>query len=419
MTDACIRSDNTSELLRSLQELETQDLSYEMRPSFPILAKQYKEVPPNGTYPLTSNINSSTFVFDVDRTQLLRDMLIRTQYTLSATTSVAEDIHVGLYLFDRIELRTNNKIIMTMTQEYLRARTQQCSEAHQTAIYRRTLPLIQSTELTSSSSASTTSTTYTPIFSSFFENVINSYDLWFYEKLQLVCYVGTNLTSGVNGGGTGGAVTFTSFDPRLWTWRYQLDDKAQDMLRSQNQKPTMPLKMLCYNTYTERFTPTSTTSTICKLNLPYAVFNMYAMLTPITAAGHVAFKAYDTVGLITTVNFSVEGTNLIQTAPHLIADWEAESSGAAQAALVPTAAGVLTWQRAGKRAICVNFGMDTRDRTYNSGAVSFNQINAPILTLTYGTLGATTDYNVSVVYEYWNIVNFDNSNGIVTPQTNT
>ena len=402
MTDFILNSNESSVILRNLAENKTKDLSYDVGTSYPLIAKQYRELQPNNSTGVT---HGGEIVFNINKSMLLRDMMIKTTVS-TTTTSIAATHNLGLQIYEWIQLRTNNKVIMTMSDSYIWARTQQCSEAKQNAIFRRSLPLLAVTEVPSATSANAAVVTYTPIFCSFFESIQNAFDLNFFEQLSLACKVNTAARAGMVGN-----IPSTGLTATLWVWTYRPDQQAYDLLRSKNNNPSRPLTMLTYNTYTESQVLTSTTQNVMRLNVNYPVFNTYVMIRSNTAA---------TLGVqvkIDSFEFSLAGTKLLESVPYLVANWESCSYGASS--LQTTSVTATTYDDS--KCICINWGLEPWNRVSNSGAVSFAQINYPTITVNTtaanitGLTGysAVGDFTLYVVHEYWQALSLDSSNGSV------
>lgn len=387
MTSLVIQSNNTSEILRSLEEMEAKDLSYQMKPSYPILAKTVREVVSNNTVGTAAGVE---VVFNLNKAMLLRNMLVKTVFTVA--TGPAVDSYPGLDMYERIELRSNNKVITTLSGDYLRARVANMPEYAAQAIYRRALPLVATTEVPVTGTGGATLTTYTPIFCSFFENFISSLDLSFYEQLQVVCRFNTTELGGQ-------AAAITAATCTLWVWTTQLNDRAADILRSQNQKPSVPLSMLSYNTYTERITCNSTTASTIRLNLSYPVFATHVMIRTKATGAFIVINSFD---------FAVGGTKLIESCPKSVGNYEAELMGSSK--MRPTTVSAVT--RTDPEIISLFWGQDPKDYTYNSGSLSFNNINYPLITLNHATITAA-NHEVVVVHSYWQILSLDSGNGSV------
>lgn len=401
MTDFIIQSNESSALLRTLNAGEVQDLSYGIKPSYPILSKQYREIRSNNTI---STPAGSEVVFNLNKSMFLRNLQIRSVLTGVSTTLNSLTVPLGLDLFDRIELRSNNKVIYTMSSAYIKARVDKSPINVQQAIYRRALPLDSTTYAVSLSTGWTAGTicTFTPVFCPFFEETMQNFDLNFYEQLQLVCRV--NTTTGMQL-----ASALTAMTSTLWCWTWLPDPKYYEYLRSKNQKPSQPLTMLTYNTYTETFPMSSLTSNTVKLNVNYPVSHMWFYLRNITSA----LTGSETTGAIAITSFdlSVGGTKLLESVPWLVSDYECALSGACP--IVCTDATAISRRRDIDAIRVVNFGLKPHDYTVNSGACSFNQINYPSLTINHPSLTTASNWVLVVCYQYWNMLTLDSSNGSV------
>ena len=393
MSDLILQSNQSSVILRSLSESDSKNLAYDIPQSYPILAKQYKQMQPQNQP--TGAVAGQEVAFNLNKSMLLRDLMVRTQYTTAATT-IAITQFVGLNMFESIQLRSNNKVILSLSDYYINDRVSQCPVEKQTAIYRRALPLIPTTELPFTTGL-TSGVTYTPVFSSFFEDVKNAFDLNFYEQMQLVVKFNQTIRGGF-------AEALTSANVTLWVWTHQLDDKGYNMLRAENQNPSRPLNMLCYNTFTEYLACTSTTQTKIRLNINYPVFNMYVSLVKNNVIAGVATRAR-----ILSFDFAVGGTKLLESVPNLVGNWESSSHGAGAEKLTSATA----IARDDLKPIALNWGLEPMNRVGCSGAISFNQINFPEITVNYlaADVSTASDWNVVISYEYWNIITLDSANG--------
>lgn len=405
MTDQILTSNQSSVILRTLAEAEVVDNSYEIAPSYPLLAKQYRELPANGGA-INAAMNGQEISFNITKSMLLRDLMIKTTFTTTTTTIDAAVNYPGLNMFEWIQLRTNNKVILTLSGEYLQARTEHSPEHIKNAIYRRAMCLTATTEVLDTDSTTGGSVCYTPVFSSFFEDVRNAFDLNFYEQLSLNCKFNTTVKAGFV------PTTLTLGTSTLWAWTYRPDDKYYDLLRAKNQNPSKPLNMLCYNTFTERQTCTSTTTNTMRLNVNYPVVRTYVMVRPTVASlkGQ-CFK-------IDSVEFLVGGTKLLESVPYCVANWESSKHGASGMKLLTIGSnnGVLTAGTYGyddSRCVMFDWSLKPHDRLSCSGAISFSQINYPQITVNTQSLTTASNYEIVVIHEYLNIVSCDSSNGSV------
>jgi hypothetical protein len=391
-SDLIIQSNKNSVLLNTISK-DPEDLSYEVQPSFPMLVKNLRAINPNnGTGAIVGHPTSQEVVFNINRSNLLRNLMVQTSYSVT-TGGIAVAELPGLQMFEWVQLRSNNKVIMTMSDAYIMARSQDSSVAKSTAIYRRALHLSETTFKPAAATTETGLTTFTPIFSSFFEDSRNHLDLNFYEQLQLAC----KYNIAARGGLTKELIAITSC--KLWVWSYQLESTAYDLLRAKNQRPNEKLNMLTYNTYLEKTTGTGTISNqTVFMHSNYPVFKTYVFMRNNTAPN--AFVN------ISSFDFTVGGVKLYESLNKLVATYEQEIEGSS--GIVSTTETAIS--RVSENIICINWGMLPNDRTKCSGAVSFSNLNNPSITV-YGSI--TTGVDIFIVHEYWNILSLDSSNGVL------
>jgi len=395
MADLVLESNRSSVILSSLAKAEVLDLSYEIEPSFPILSKLPRVITANNPATIAAQaMNGQEITFNINKAMLLRDLYIRTTFT-TTTTSLAVTYPVGLNIFEYIQIKTNNKVIHTLTGEAIRSWLENKNSSPRVQAWRMALPLVAATEGVNATSTAA-SATYTYIPCSFFDQTKNNFDLNFYEQLSVTCKFNTVARAGMP--------TTTLDASSLYMWLWRPDDKYYDMLRSKNQNPSKPLNMLCWNSYTERLACTSTTTTTMRLNCNYPVFKTVFRIKPITLAlGGVE-------ATITSYAFSIGGTELISTMTKLVGEWEKHKFGANT--LVCTTNGS-TVTKSDNDGITIDWGMEPQNWVSNSGACSFTQLNYPQLVVNYPSLTAA-DYEVVVTHFYWNILTLDSTNGSVS-----
>jgi hypothetical protein len=412
MTDLILQSDNTSALLRGLSDAsqggKVYDCSYKMGASYPILAKSYREIQSNQA--ITGAPASQEVVFNLNKGMLLRDLQIKTVYTIAATTNELATPAYGLSIFEYIQHKSNNKVISTITDSYILARVHSSPISKQIAYYRRALPLNPTTYKCATVASDTSKCVFTPVFSIFFDNgVSNNLDLGFYEQQQIVCKFNTTARAGLVQAMTGATCT-------LWCWTYVPDSKSYDLLRSKNQSPSRPLSMLSWNTFKESVVLTSSTTTTIRLNVTYPVFNTYffirdkANTTPANSS-----PATSWLSDWNTFDFSIGGTKLLESVPRLVGEHESDVTGNGAGVVVIGSTGInpITVQRLGNKVTQLCWGMNPQDRSSNSGALSFNSVNYATITVNYSTDADYAEKELCVVSEYWNLLNLDSSNGSI------
>lgn len=396
MTDFVIQANETSTLLRDLNDKGRLDLSYAIKPSYPILSKNLVSI----TAETSSATAGATLVFKLPRAGLLRNLLIQSTVT-AATANLAAGVPWGLRLFESIEIRTNNKVIYTQSDYATVALSQHAPSAKAMAIYRRAM----SSSTLGVPGAAAATVMYTPIFSPFLESDYNCIDLAFWEPISVHCKMNTGTRMGVTN-----TSVLTISSPTMWIWTYSPDLEYYNKLKSANMVPGKPLNMLGYNTFLEKYTCTATgllatpAPNIMKLNVNYPVIAMY-----------ISVRSNATPGVnvaITSFEFSVAGRKLYESVPWLVGDYEADCSGSAGLVLVSDATAV-TRASDIDRVRWLQFNMDPYDKTYNSGAMSFNNLLNPTLTVYTGSDVSGGTFDINVVYVYEDIITFDPSNGQV------
>lgn len=398
-----IMSNNTSVIMRSLQDQPTTDLSYSTKKAFPILASDYRSIQPVSSAAVT---HGQEIAFNITKANLWRDSLIQTTYTFASTHSAdsSNDMPYGFQLFERIEVRSNNKVLFTFSDYAIKGIVQNYPTEKALQIWSMALPLSTTTYAPADLTSATTVTSFTHIPCAFFETIKNHIDLNFYEQLQVVCKLNTQARMGAER-------AVSSATAVLWNFRYQLDMKAYDALRAKNQNPSKPLNMYTLNTFTEFIECTSTTTNSIRLNVNYPVVNMYIMVMNKTATVDVGGQGV----LINSFDLELNGVKLLENVPNQVAWYGPSKHGAGS--LIVTSATTTSFKN--NRCICVQFGMDPMDKTYMSGALSLSQINFPQVTVRHSSLGTASNYNLVVVSEYAQIISLASDNGSVSIVANS
>lgn len=436
MTDFIIQSNESSAIIESLTRAEVQDLGYEMGASFPNLAKQFREIQPVVAPPSNSSPAGLEIQFNIPKNQLLRDCMIKTVYNYGAADTLTTLVSTmpGLLMFEYIQIKSNNKLLMQFDDSYIVSRSMQESVSKCSGIFKRALPLS-----TTNSSAlavitvDTLRTTYTPVFCQFFDSFRNHFDLNFWEQLQVNARFNSNLRFA--GGNTSVQVITGITSCTLWYWTYKLDDKSLLLLRKENMDPSNTLSMLIYTSRRESQTCTGTNQNSIRLTVTWPVFNQYVYIrdngantsTATTALSPYTPQTYCVP--LTTFDYQLAGQYLIQNCPvHPIGNWEDESAfGTALIATPPYAfAGTIytyvyststvrlypdMLQKLTNRPLNLHWGLD-KSRTYNSGCISFNQVNFPQITVNHDTLTAA-NFELVCDSESYQILSLDPSSGIL------
>lgn len=414
-SDLVIQSNESSALLRTLVDAETLDISYNFKPSYPLLYQAPRAIrpkqDPNGA-PAGQEV-----IFDLNKYMILRNLEIRTTLTKGITgtgdfTNPPAKFY-GLSLYEWIQLRTNNKVIMTLSDSYIRARVDNLPDHQKQAVLRRALALdsvkADAADLLEDIAGGddTSFVTYTPIFSTFFEDVRNNLNLNFLEQFQVACKFNSTVASGSN-------EVYTSAVPELWVWSWIPDQTYLNFLTAKNHKEGGFLNMLTYNSYKETFplgTDTTATTTTAKLRCNYPVFNIhFAIVSKLPVANDGSSTA---IAPIDNYELRMGGVSVSGVVPYLVGNYEKEMKGGSCNVLT-NASAIERVQPNGTSSYSgwstIPFSLEMQDRTFCSGAVSFNNINVPELVLNYPTR-VVANFELQVVYEYWNTLTI-NDQGI-------
>lgn len=404
MSTLAIQSNESSGLLRTLVEAKTNDFSYEIEPSAPLLVPSQVELAPNQA--ISGAPEGKSMTFNLNKNQLWTGAEIRTVITRTAGT-VASVKPWGLSLFESIEVKSNNKTILTLSDSSIRSIVSNMPDEQKQAVLRRATPMDANGAVITTAaalSAATTVVVYTPVMAVFFESMKTHLDLSFLEQIQIVCKY--NSVTGI-----GSNAAFTSVSNTMWVYQYLCDNTYLDFLRAKNYAKGSFLNMLSWNTYKEvqDIAATTTTSTIFKMHVNYPVRAIHFAIVKTDTPS--ATSANTDLSAIYNITLEFGGQKLIDTCPYLSVNRVKELQGASATTLLPSGAYSGNVARSEVDWVTIPFAMDLLDRTYNSGAVSFNDLNSPILTITHAAPGVAAQ--LQVVYEYWNMISIADS-GIVS-----
>ena len=391
--DPVISSNKESPLLTSLERQLVEDpFSYRLSSNFPNLSKSKVTVQPQ--YQAAGTSHGAELHFKLPRYGLASKMVIKNTMVASGNNTAVNE-RIGERVFSRIELRSHNKVIQTQTPEFCAARVDNLGQEANNAY-----TSIEGIVPTAWSSVS--GVCYTPLFFSFFEKTSNFLDLSFVEELEVVCTVNTKI-------GMGLPFALTSGTYELQVSYVNLADEAHQAYNAKNFPANAPLTMLAYNCYPE--TPVTvaaaggaavTTTTVdLKTNNP--VFATHFIIKNetdnqavvpidsfrITAVGREVMQQSSRENIFDTGSYGVSGA----------------TSG--------SGSGAVTYN-AGSRVLTYFWGL-SKDRTYNSGAAAFKNLNNPQAEITWIDNETAADViKVHVVHEYYNLVSVNPSDGSVT-----
>ncbi len=394
MSDIIIQANKNSVILSSLDKNHRSDLSYKHGKNYPMLSKQMIELQPN--IAISGAPAGKELLFTLPRYGLLTGLTVRSAITTGATDTHDALVPIGLTLFESIELRSHNKVICSNSDAYLRARVDQLPFEQSWAWKRRVLGLVSATENIRATPTwgAATAVTYTPFFCAFFEEPKMYLDLAFVEQLQLRCVCNTAARTGLD-------AAISAQTSTLWMTYYNMESSALAELRAKNFKPEMPLNMVTYDTYTETGTLVdNATSTTIRLNVNNAVFASHVFLRNNAASGDAALAS------ITQYTVNMGGRTLYNGVPTLMGQLEGDKFSVGVNYSTVNAVSLVD-----VKPISIYWGLEPGERTWNSGAVSFNNVNTPQIVISHSDPGTVIDYYV--VHEYFTITTINPSDGSV------
>lgn len=387
MSSQGIQSNESSVLLTSYVKAGLNDYSYTDSVSDPLVVRQNYTVAPMQA---SSGVPAGQVIrFNIPRGGYLTNAEIKTTFT-TAGTLTSLSYNAGLSVFQSIEIQANSKTLVRMDAAAIKARAMTERAFKKEAILRRAIPLDPTTEL-AAAAAPGTFVVYTPLFSSFFENLKSNADLGFDEQLQVVA----TFYSAYQSLGTGVGADFTGATNELVCYTNTYTSDYMNQLRAPYASGNV--NQLSYNYV---YQPTSITGTptewTAQLRTNSPVRRMFVAV--ITDAG--LYKR------INSAQFQYSGAVLIQDAKRNQINYDAEFRGTSQNVLTATAgATVSALVRNDIGWVTFDFCNDPLDFSYVSGGLSFNNLSAPTITVKTETL-ASTDTLV-VVYEALTVLTID------------
>lgn len=385
MSSQGIQSNESSVLLTSYVKAGLNDYSYTDSVSDPLVVRQNQTVAPMQA---SSGVPAGQIIrFNIPRGGYLTNAAIKTTFTKSAGT-ITNFGYWGLAAFQWIELQANSKTLIRLDAASIKARAMTERGFKKEAILRRALPLDPTTELVCAAAA-TSVTTYTPLFSSFFEGLKSNADLGFDEQLQVVACFYSDFASV----GSDNALATATNELVFYTNTYSSD--YMNILRAPYAKGNV--NQLSYNYV---YQPTSITGT------PTSVTAQLRTNSPVRRMFVAVISNSNTYKRIDSAQFQYSGAVLIQDAKRNQINYDAEMRGTSQNVLTGTAgANVTALTRNDLNWVTFDFCNDPLDFSYVSGGLSFNNLSAPQITVNTETLAATDV--LAVVFECLTVLTID------------
>ena len=413
MSHLVIASNVQSPLLSGLVAVSQEDVSYTIRPSAPLLAKNTKII--QSRNPVVGAPASKEVVIDITRQGFLREMQIQTVFTLPAVSATGnlgldalQKVYLGLNMYSEVNLRTANKVLVPLSDFYIRCRPQDSEVNKSVAIHDRALIKLRATETrlpdAGAQAAGVEFVTYTPVFSPFTENDIhNLFNLRQYESLSLSCRFNTNERMGlpVNHYITGAQVFGV-----ISTVEY--DDRTYKLILAENSALDRPTQFYGYGSVTERESCKPATN-INSIKIPYDYPMTKTYTGVLDGAAPVASASGANLKPVTNVMIKINGEILLDTMPTSCVNYEVDQYGGSAGITCPSGPATVTsvqYMDATQKAVVIRWGMDANN-TYCSGAFALVGANSVQIFLTTAANTTVDDY---IIYsaQVANIINFDN-----------
>lgn len=386
MTSQGIQSNESSVLLTSYVKAGLNDYSYSDSVSDPLVVRNNFSISPQQA---ANSIPAGQIIrFNVPRGGFLSNMAIQTNFLKTAGT-ITNFGYWGLGAFQWIEIQANSKTLIRLDAAAIKARTMTERAFKKEAILRRALPLDPTTELVVAAAA-TNIVCYTPIFSSWFEGIKAYADLGFDEQIQVVAQFYISYAS------VGSEIEFTSATNNLICYTNTYTSDYTNLIRSPF--ATGNVNQLSYNYVYSPFTSVSTSdvSEVIQLRTNSPVRRMFVAV--ITAAN--GYRR------INSAQFQYSGAVLVQNAARNQINYDSEMRGTSQNVLTGTAASTVSaLTRNDIGWVTFDFCNDPLDFSYVSGALSFNNLSAP--TITINTESLTSGDIVAIVFECLSVLTID------------
>lgn len=429
MSGLVIASNVQSPLLSGLVAVSQEDISYSIKPSAPLMAKNTMIVTSRNA--VKGPFDGKEVTIDITRQGFLRELQLRTRFKITAATATADaggnfnrdavgklqKTPLGLNLFASIDLRTANKVLVSLSDFYIRCRTQESEINKSVAIYDRALPKLYPSEARLPDDAISTSTevvVYTPVFTCFTENSIQQFfNCRQYEALSISARYNTASRAGfplATSTGTTPADAFEIDNDSIVTDAIvsvvEYDDRTYKLLLAENSALDRPTQFYGYSSITERvLCKGNSDNNDIKINYNFPMTHTYCGLLngADTNAGRSLLLPVDSVSI------RINGIALYENIPTSCMNYEVDQYGGSVGMYPPSgpvANTTVQFMDATKKAIVIRWGLDA-SRTWCSGAFALAATNDVRIYLKTSGVIADTNY---IIYssEVANIINFDN-----------
>jgi len=365
--------------------------------TYPKLGVQFQKISPYITAAVPHN-NSITFKLPAGAGFLYEASLgFLCTYTIAGDDAIARPI--GMNMIRSLEWLSNGQPISYTTGNALWAKMKTVNNASfQKFSFRYAAMLVPVTE-EHAAAADTTFQTYCPLPESFLMEIEKALLLNKINDLQLRVTFNSVAECGLR---TGGGIT--AFTPTLFVQTYMPELSVyQQMVESDWSKR---LVMQATNTYTEVGTLATVTSANYTITCPFLVYKTHIYIRSVIA---VANEGLDK-GNITSLTMNLNGVTFLDAMPTSRLISHASKCGVNNDEV--TAADALEFA---EDHITIDWGILCK-RSQNSGTAFFQELKGTNLAATFTAVGATANYRLYVVHEYFNNIAYDN--GILSIDSN-
>lgn len=396
--DVSLASQLESPLLNSLgSALDSKPFNYKLEKNFPMLSKNHISVQPVTTP--SGSVYNSNLVIKVPRYGLAYGAAIKVTVTGSAapTAALTRTSTIGSRFFRSVSLRTHNRAIQDIWAESTEARINNSSTEQNNAYTNMTTP-------SPALANGTTSTFYVPLFFFFGESLKSALDASFVEALEI--HLTVNDRTGM-WGSSELLFDMNSLAVQAEMYYINLENSVQSALVASQFPLNNNLTMLTNDSYRE--TPVSAAYTHGTTGASMTV-ELEAKTNNVISASHFMARVKDTNVLlpISSITMTSSGQTIVNSDRKTQIFENSKLSN-----FVHNVPG----SSSGSNMYSVFYGMDS-DKTYISGALAMNGLNAPIYSAVIDssslvTAAANATVELVCVHDTATLVSIDSSDGSI------
>lgn len=396
--DVSLAAQLESPLLNSLSStLDSKPFNYKLEKNFPLLSKHNVKVQPVTTP--SGSVYNSNLVVKVPRYGLAYASAIKVTVTGTAapTATLRDTDTIGSRFFSSVSLRTHNRPIQDCWAEYTQARINNAPVEQNNAFSNMITP-------EPALANTVTSTFYVPLFMFFGEALKNALDTSFVEALEIHLRVSDRAAMWGS--------TELLFDMKFESleaefWYVNLENSVHSALVASQFPLNNNLTMFANDSYRE----TPSTVAYSHGNTGATVdISLEAKTNNVISASHFIARSKKTGNHlpITSVTMTSSGQTLVRSERKTQIFENAQLGN-----LIHNVPG----SSSGSEMYSIYYGMDS-DKTYVSGALAMNGLNAPIYTVAVDTsslVTAAVDDTVELIctHDYCTLISINSADGSI------